>query len=276
MTPEVAEFFRRFVLERSGLVLTPEKDYLLRSRLEPLVRSERLADLPELMLRIKADPVGRLAQKAVEAMATHESYFFRDGAPFEQLKTRILPPLIEARREAKALRVLCAAASSGQEPYSLAMLLLEEAHQMPGWTLDILATDMSEAIVERARTGWYSDFEVNRGLSPERLSRFMLRDGAGYRVRPEVSRMVRFRRHNLLEGVATLGKFDLILCRNVLIYFDQARKAWVLDRLSEILAPDGCLLLGSAETVVGLNSRFAPAPGLRGVFTVPQAQALRA
>ncbi|RZJ93679.1 MAG: protein-glutamate O-methyltransferase CheR [Brevundimonas sp.] len=271
MSPENAAFFRAFVLQRSGLVLTPEKDYLLRSRLEPLVRAEKLGDLCDLIGRIRMAPTGALAQKAVDAMATHESYFFRDATPFEQLRTKLLPSLIDRRRDAKRLRILSAACSSGQEPYSLAMLLIEQAGMAPGFRFDILATDMSDAILERARTGWYSDFEVSRGLSPERQARFMVHDGQGFRVADEVARMVRFRRHNLLEGVAGLGRFDLILCRNVLIYFDPARKAWVLDRLAEALEPDGALMLGSAETVVGLNSVFTPAMGQRGVF-VPGAK----
>ncbi|RZJ97890.1 MAG: protein-glutamate O-methyltransferase CheR [Brevundimonas sp.] len=271
MSPENAAFFRAFVLQRSGLVLTPAKDYLLRSRLEPLVRAEKMSDLCDLIGRIRMAPTGALAQKAVDAMATHESYFFRDGAPFEQLRAKLLPALIERRRSHRRLRILSAACSSGQEPYSLAMLMIEQAALMPGFHIDILATDMADAILERARTGWYSDFEVSRGLSAERQARFMVRDGQGFRVTDAVARMVRFRRHNLLEGTTGLGRFDLILCRNVLIYFDPARKAWVLERLAEALEPDGALMLGSAETVVGLNSVFSPAVGQRGVF-VPGAK----
>jgi chemotaxis protein methyltransferase CheR len=266
MTPEHAEYFRGLVQQRSGLVLTQDKDYLLRSRLEPLVRSEGLSDLADLVARIRMMPMGPLAQKAIDAMATHESYFFRDGAPFEQLANRILPDLVERRRDRRTLRILSAACSSGQEPYSLAMLCKEMGPRLEGFRIEILATDMSEPILQRARTGWYSDFEVNRGLSPERQARFLVRDGTGYRISDEVARLIQFRRHNLLEGVSGLGVFDLILCRNVLIYFEQQRKAWVLDRMSEVLEPDGSLILGSAETVVGLNSRFAPAAGLRGVF----------
>lgn len=272
MSPENAAYFRELVLGRSGLVLTPDKDYLLRSRLEPLVRSERLPDLCALIDRIRAMPTGSLAQKAIDAMATHESYFFRDGAPFVQLAETVLPALLKGRAKGASLRVLSAACSSGQEPYSLAMLLIEAGVAAMGLAVEITATDMSEPILERARTGWYSDFEVGRGLSTERLSRFMVRDGTGYRVSDEVARLVRFRRHNLLEGSAGLGRFDLILCRNVLIYFDAARKVEVLDQMADALLPGGLLILGSAETVVGLNSRFLPAPGLRGAFAPVQRQ----
>lgn len=260
------EAFRRLVLERSGLSLGADKDYLLQSRLTPLMREEGLTTLEALFARLRLDPRGRLAQRAVDAMATHESYFFRDATPFDQLREVLLPALVARRGGAKRLRIWSAACSSGQEPYSLAMLLLEERRLFPDWTVEILATDMSQPILERARRGIYSDFEASRGLSDARRSRWLKRDGGDWSIAPEVRALVEFRPHNLMDGTAGMGRFDLIFCRNVLIYFEQLQKRWALARLSEALEPDGALVLGSAETVVGLDSAFEPMPGLRGAF----------
>lgn len=258
--------FRRLVAESSGLVLTPDKDYLLQSRLEPLARELGLPGAPAVAAAAVRDPAGPVARRAVDALATHESSFFRDGNPFEQLRDAVLPALAAARPPGATLRVWSAACSSGQEPYSLAMLALEEAHRLSGRQLEIVATDLSEPILAKARSALYSDFEVRRGLSPERQARWMEREGAAWRVAPAVRRLVRFERRNLLEGTAGLGRFDLVLCRNVLIYFDAPRKVEALARIAEVLAPDGMLALGSSETVLGLDTRFRPAPGLRGVL----------
>jgi chemotaxis protein methyltransferase CheR len=264
--------FRRMLLDRSGLNLTEDKDYLLTSRLAPLVRDEGLADLDRLFAVTRADPFGRVAQKCIDALATHESFFFRDATPFDQLRDVLLPRLIATRRDTRRLRIWSAACSSGQEPYSLAMLLMEERSQMPDWRLEIVATDMSEPILERARTATYSEFEVNRGLSPTRRDRWMQPDPRGWRIAAEVRSMVSFQRHNLLDGMSGMGRFDLIFCRNVLIYFDQDRKASCLRQIACGLELDGALVLGSAETVVGLDSPFVPMPGLRGTFGLSAAQ----
>ena len=260
------EGFRKLVLDRSGLVLTADKDYLLKSRLEPLARKDGFLGLDQLLAKVGAEPSGALAQRCIDAMATHESFFFRDGTPFNLLAGRVLPQLVEARAATRALRIWCAACSSGQEPYSLAMLLMEEQHRMPGWRIDILATDMSLPILERARTGLYSDFEVRRGLSDARLARWFTPTGDNWLLSPQIRSMVRFAPHNLLAGTSGLGRFDLIFCRNVLIYFDREHKRAALGQISQALEPHGALVLGSAETVVGLDSAFAPVVGLRGVF----------
>lgn len=264
--------FRRMLLERSGLNLTEDKDYLLKSRLALVVRDEGLADLDRLFAMTRADPYGRVAQKCIDALATHESFFFRDATPFDQLRDVLLPRLIEARRDRRTLRIWSAACSSGQEPYSLAMLLMEERSRMADWRIEIVATDMSEPILERARTATYSDFEVNRGLSPQRRDRWMRPDPRGWRIADEVRSMVTFQRHNLLDGMSGMGRFDLIFCRNVLIYFDQDRKASSLRQIACGLELDGALVLGSAETVVGLDSPFVPLPALRGTFGLAAAQ----
>jgi chemotaxis protein methyltransferase CheR len=260
------EAFRRLVLDRSGLNLSADKDYLLRTRLEPVARAEAFADLASLLREVRLTPASRLAQTCIDAMATHESFFFRDVTPFDQLRDVILPELCRARDSKKTLRIWSAACSSGQEPYSLAMLLREQSGLFGDWKIEILATDFSLPILERARSALYSDFEVRRGLNAERQARWLVRDGVGFRIAPEIRAMVQFRQHNLLDGMATLGRFDLILCRNVLIYFDASAKARTLESVAKILAPDGALILGSAETVVGLDGAFEPRSGLRGVF----------
>lgn len=266
MTETDYDFFCRLVRERSGLVLSPEKAYLVDGRLGPVARREGLDGVAGVLKALRAGGNERLVQVCVDAMATHESYFFRDGAPFEHLEKTILPQLIEARQSVRSLKIWCAACSSGQEPYSIAMLLKEMGHRLAGWRIDIMATDMSEAIMEKARTAIYSDFEVQRGLAPERLNRWFTRQGEGWQVSPELRQMVRFRPHNLLQGTAGLGVFDLILCRNVLIYFDVAGKRRIFSQLGSALAIDGALLLGSAETVIGVTSEFEPIPGARGLF----------
>jgi len=264
--PDDVEAFRRLVLERSGLILSADKDYLLKSRLEPIARAEGFADVASLMRQVRLAPAARLAQRCIDGMATHESFFFRDITPFDQLRDVILPELWKARVATKSLRIWSAACSSGQEPYSLAMLLREQSAKFGDWKIDILATDFSQPILERARSALYSDFEVRRGLSEERQARWLVKEGPAYRIAPDLRAMIQFRHHNLLDGMATLGQFDLIFCRNVLIYFDPATKARTLEGVANILTPDGALILGSAETVVGLAGSFEPQQGLRGVF----------
>ncbi len=264
--PDDIEAFRRLVLERSGLILSAEKDYLLKTRLEPIARAENFADVASMLRQVRLAPASRLAQRCIDGMATHESFFFRDITPFDQLRDVILPELWKARAATKTLRIWSAACSSGQEPYSLAMLLREQSAKFGDWKIDILATDFSQPILERARSALYSDFEARRGLSAERQARWLVKEGPAFRISPEIRAMIQFRHHNLLDGMSGLGQFDLIFCRNVLIYFDPATKARTLEGIANVLAPDGALILGSAETVVGLVGSFEPQQGLRGVF----------
>ena len=262
------------VRTRSGLVLTPEKTYLVTSRLGPVARAHGLADVAALLAALRLRPTPALEQACVEAMATHESFFFRDVTPFEQLARDVLPQLIEVRRGARRLRIWCAACSSGQEPYSIAMILQELGAQIPGWQLEIVATDMSEAILKKARSGLYSEFEVRRGLSDDRMRRWFSKDGAAWRIAPSLQQMVSFRMHNLLHGAGGLGVFDVIFCRNVLIYFDVAQKRTILNELARSLAEDGRLFLGSAETVIGVTDAFELTPGARGLFRLGTAPRL--
>lgn len=260
------DHFRELVRKRSGLMLTAEKAYLVSSRLAPLARQEGLAAVGDLLGKLRSGAPEALIQRCVDAMATHESFFFRDVSPFEILSDRILPDLQEARRGNRLLRIWCAACSSGQEPYSVAMVLHEMGLPGAGWRVEIVATDMSEPILAKARSGLYSDFEVRRGLSNQRLERWFKREGPLWKISPALQQMVTFKSHNLLHGTGILGKFDIIFCRNVLIYFDVAQKRAVLADLASALAEDGSLLLGSAETVIGVSDAFELAPGFRGLY----------
>ncbi len=266
MTGPDFDHFCAVVRARSGFVLSPDKAYLVRSRLDPIARSEGLAGAAELMALIRRDNPAAIIERCVEAMAIHESFFFRDVTPFEQTARVVLPQLIAARRNSKTLRIWCAACSSGQEPYSLAIVLQEFGAQLSGWRIEIVATDLSEAILKKARAGRYSDFEVRRGLSPERLKRFFVEDGGEWQVSPTLQQLVSFRSHNLLSGPSGLGAFDIIFCRNVLIYFDVDQKRRILDGLTGALAADGALFLGSSETVLGITRALELTPGTKGLF----------
>lgn len=260
------DHFCILVGQRSGLVLDSGKGYLVASRLEPVARANGMADVPALLAQIKRGAPDALVRSCVDAMATHESLFFRDGTPFEQLENIVLPELSAARPAGQPLRILSAACSSGQEPYSIAMLVLEQAIRLGSRKAEIVGIDMSEGILDKARAGIYSNFEVQRGLSPERQTRWLTPVGAAFEISPRLKAMVSFRRHNLLDSMAHMGTFDIILCRNVLIYFDAPKKSLVLNALSSALAPDGALLLGSAESVMGLCDSLELQAGSRGLY----------
>jgi chemotaxis protein methyltransferase CheR len=265
MTGPDFDHFCRLMRERSGLVLSASKAYLVNGRLEPVARAAGLGSVDALLSRLRVGAPDDLIRQCADAMATHESSFFRDGAPFEHIGKSVLPDLIARRQTRRKLRIWCAACSSGQEPYSMAMLL-KETPLLAGWALEIVATDMSEAILSKASSGIYSDFEVRRGLSPDRLSRWFEPHGEDWRVLPALRQMISFQAHNLLKGAAGLGLFDMILCRNVLIYFDLPNKREVFGHLDRVLSDDGTLCLGSSETVIGVVDSFATVEGARGLY----------
>ena len=275
MTDPDYDHFCRIVLARSGLVLNDGKAYLVQSRLEPIAKSMGIAGTAGLLALLRAGPPPGLEQRCVDAMATHESMFFRDTTPFEQIATVVLPELARSRPAGQALRIWCAACSSGQEPYSLAIIIQELSGLLGGRRVEIIGTDMSDAILNKARSGLYSDFEVRRGLTPERLSRWFQRSGDSWQASAQLKGMITFQKHNLLDGVGAMGPFDIVLCRNVLIYFDPAGKARVLEQIARAIAPDGAHFLGSAETVIGLSNAFTAPTGRGGYYRpnamVPQA-----
>jgi chemotaxis protein methyltransferase CheR len=266
MTPQDFDWLRKLLKERSGLTLSSEKQYLLESRLLPVARKNGLAGLAELVSRLKVSANSPLVTSVVEAMTTNETYFFRDKIPFDHLTQTVVPSLIASRAREKRIRIWCTAASSGQEPYSIAMVLKSMAAQLRGYRVDLVATDLSGEVLDRAKTGMYSQFEVQRGLPIQLLVRYFSKVGENWQIAPEIRDMVQFRTLNLLNDFSPLGSFDLIFCRNVLIYFDQPSKVAVLDRLARQLPNDGFLILGAAETVVGLTDRFKPLADKRGLF----------
>jgi chemotaxis protein methyltransferase CheR len=251
------EALRQFVYERSGLSLEGDKLYLVESRLLPIAREVGVADLAGLMKRLQAGDRD-LAQCVVDAMTTNETFFFRDRAPFDKFRNVMLAQLLAARATERRLRIWCAACSTGQEPYSLAMLLDEEARRLAGWNIEIVATDLSRRAIESARQGQYSQFEVQRGLPITMLLRYFQRLGERWQISEFLRSRVNFREFNLLSDYRPLGTFDVIFCRNVLIYFDVPTKRDILARISRALAPDGFLVMGSAETVIGLSDAFTP------------------
>lgn len=273
MTPHDYDYLRNLVKVRSGLVLGADKHYLVESRLLPVARRAGLADLTTLVQKLKSPEAELLVQQVVEAMLTNETFFFRDRVPFEHFRETIMPALLAARAANRRIRIWCAAASTGQEPYTLAICLKEMGRKLAGWQIDILATDISNEVLEKARSGTYTQFEVQRGLPIMMLVKYFTQTGELWQLTPEVRSMVQFKVHNLLHDFGRLGVFDVVFCRNVLMYFDQQTKIDVLNRLARVIAADGFLLLGAAETVVGLTDAFKPVADKRGLY-VPQRPAV--
>jgi chemotaxis protein methyltransferase CheR len=266
MTPQDFDFLRKLLKQRSGLVLSAEKQYLAESRLLPIARKRGMTGLHDLIGKLQGSGETALTVKVVEAMTTNETFFFRDRIPFEQFRDVMLPALLVARAREKRLRIWCAAASTGQEPYSLAMELKRLRGALEGWRLDIVATDLCGDVLERAKAGVYSQFEVQRGLPIALLVKHFTQIGEQWQISLELRSMVQFRPLNLLNDFSTLGKFDIVFCRNVLIYFDQEIKADVLNRVARQIPADGFLVLGAAETVVGLTQALRPVTDRHGLY----------
>lgn len=260
------DFMAGLLKERSGLMLTPDKVYLLESRLTPLARKQGMDTLDALVqkLRVSRDPA--LIKDVTEAMTTNESFFFRDNTPFDLFKNHVLPAMEKSRATKRRLRIWCAAASTGQEPYSLAILLRENWAKWQNWNIEIVGTDICTQVLDKARAGTYSQFEVQRGLPIQMLIKYFTQDGDVWRLNDDIRNMVKFRPFNLLDSFSLLGTFDVIYCRNVLIYFDQNTKKDVLERMHGTLASDGTLFLGAAETVLGITDKLHPVRGQRGMY----------
>lgn len=274
ISPKDYEFIAQFLKQRSGLLLTDDKHYLLESRLLPLMARYDIADFASLVMILRSGGSVIVAEAVVEAMTTNESLFFRDKTPFDDLARTLLPTLCGGRLMSQPIRIWCAACSTGQEPYSLAMMLSERPELLGGRRVEILATDISNEVLDRARAGRYNQFEVQRGLSVQQLLKYFTKSGDWWEVVPKLRGMVEFRRFNLLDPYLSLGMFDIIMCRNVLIYFDAPTKSDVFARLSRVLMPDGYLQLGGAETVIGLTESFRPLAGHRGTYVPTRAEAL--
>ena len=276
MTPSEYEFLRKLLKERSGLDLSADKQYLVESRLVPLARRVGMAGISELVQKAKTGSAETLIGEVVEAMTTNETFFFRDKIPFEHLRDTMLPALLQARAARRALRIWCAASSTGQEPYSIAMLLKEMGAALSGWRVEIVATDLSQGVLEKSRAALFSQFEVQRGLPIQLLVKYFAQVGEMWQLNADVRAMVTHRQLNLLQDFSHLGSFDVIFCRNVLIYFDQDTKINIFGRLAKTMEADGFLVLGAAETVVGLTDVFKPFPDKRGLYRPSGARAATA
>ena len=274
MTPMDYDYLRKLLKERSGLVLSADKQYLIESRLLPIARKIEVPNLSDLVIKLKAPGAEKLIVDVVEAMTTNESFFYRDKIPFDHFRELMLPSLIKARAAQRRIRIWCAAASTGQEPYSLAMIIKEMSAQLAGWRIEIIGTDLSNEVLEKARAGVYSQFEVQRGLPIQMLMKYFTQAGETWQISPEIRAMVQYRPLNLLLDFTSLGTFDVVFCRNVLIYFDQETKVGVLERLARLTEADGYLVLGAAETVVGLTDVYKPLPDRRGLY-IPNPVAAR-
>jgi chemotaxis protein methyltransferase CheR len=265
VTPPDYEYLRKVLKERSGLDLSADKQYLIESRLLPLSRKSGLAGISELVQKMRGGSTAITAQ-VVEAMTTNETFFFRDKVPFDHFRDSIMPEILRARAARRSVRIWCAAGSTGQEPYSLAMCLKEMSAALTGWRVEIIATDLSQEVLEKSKAGIYSQFEVQRGLPIQMLVKYFKQTGEFWQINPDIRAMVQHRQLNLLHDFSQLGVFDVIFCRNVLIYFDQETKINIFNRLAKTNEPDGFLVLGAAETVVGLTDAFKPFPERRGLY----------
>lgn len=262
------ELIAQLLKERSGLALSKDKAYLLESRLNPVARKWNFAGFDELAQAVRAGRDEALLVEVTEAMTTNESFFFRDQKPFEQFTGMVLPHLLENRKNQRSFRIWSAACSSGQEPYTLAMLLKENAAKLEGWKVDIVATDLSNQILDKARAGLYSQFEVQRGLPITLLVKYFKQTGERWQIDEGIRKMVKFQKFNLLDSMKPLGRFDVVFCRNVLIYFDPPTKSKILANVAEQMPADGFLYLGGAETVLGTTDRFQVLTGQRGIYTL--------
>jgi chemotaxis protein methyltransferase CheR len=265
VTPQDYDYLRKILKDRSGLLLSADKQYLIESRLLPLARKAGLSGIGDLVQKIKNGSEA-ITVDVVEAMTTNETFFFRDKVPFDHVKDTVLNELLAARAGRRNLRIWCAAASTGQEPYSLAMIVKEMSAALAGWRVEIVATDLSQEVLEKSKSGIYSQFEVQRGLPIQFLVKYFKQVGDLWQINPDIRAMVQYRQLNLLQDFSHLGRFDIIFCRNVLIYFDQPTKIDIFNRLLKANETDGYLFLGAAETVVGLTDVYRPCPQRRGVY----------
>lgn len=265
---KIADFdiYKDLLKKESGLIVTPDKSYLLESRLNPVAKKWGYDDLNVMTAALRGVPQKDLVNDIVEAMTTNETSFFRDTRPFETFKNVVLPYFGNRTTGSKRLRIWCAASSSGQEPYSLAMMLKEESAKMPGWNFEIVATDISHEILEQAKEGSYSQFEVQRGLPITHLMKYFTQNGDKWTINQDIKSMIKFDYFNLLDPMTRLGKFDIIFCRNVLIYFDQPTKKDIMERMDKLMAPDAYFFLGGAETVLGITDTLKAIPEQRGLY----------
>jgi chemotaxis protein methyltransferase CheR len=251
---------------RTGQQLTMSRRWRIETALSALLRERGIPTLDELITILVMGREPALATKVVEALLNNETYFFRDRTPFDLLSKAALPKLMQRRQSTKRIRIWSAGCSTGQEAYSLAMMVAEDPQRWAGWTIDILGSDVSESAVHRARDGIYSQFEVQRGLGIAQMIKWFEECEGGWRAIEPLRRLVRFQVHNLLEQAPHPGEFDIVLCRNVLLYLNAERRTHIFERIASAMPGDGCLMLGAGETVIGQTRRFEADTEARGLY----------
>jgi len=274
--PEEVKPLTQFIYGLSGIQVDPKKTYLFETRLSPLVESYRVGSYTDLIRAAKQDAAKVIQNKIIDAISTNETLFFRDTSPFEVLQHKILPDLIDMRQSKASglfrptIRIWSAACSTGQEVYSIAIVLRELLGDVNAYNIKLLGTDISDAVIAQASYGNYNKFEIERGLPIDKLNRYFAPNGNYWKIKDEIRTMATFRKLNLMQPFAMGGKFDIIFCRNVAIYFTLSDRKKLYDKLATVLEPDGYLLIGASESLVGLTDRFAPKRHIRTVFYQPQ------
>lgn len=254
------DYVRQLLQKHSAIVLDENKSYLIDARLSPLATDHGFDSVPKMLQELRTKSYGSLHKSVVEALTTNETSFFRDLAPFEALEKTVLPDLIERRKAIRTLKIWCAACSSGQEPYSVAMAAFEAFPELEGWNLQIVATDLNTAMVERTQSGKYSQLEINRGLPAKLGLKYFKKKGLKYEAKPMLRDKIDARPMNLIDPWPPMGPFDIVFMRNVLIYFGTEHKRLIFDRMLRVMRHDAYMFLGGAETTVGIHEGFHRLP----------------
>ncbi len=267
MQPQDFQYLADMLKKRSGLTLTTDKAYLIESRLLPIARSQNVQDIPQLCNLLRAKPNETLLVEITEAMTTNESSFFRDIKPYDALRNIVFPMMMKKNEISKTIRIWSAACSTGQEPYTISMCIQEDAAKLAGFRFDIMATDLARKVVDKAKLGIYSQFEAQRGLPIQMLLKYFTSlPDTSWQLKDIIRNMVKFSTNNLLEDYGALGKFDIVFCRNVLIYFDEPIKAQITEKMSRTIAPGGIIILGATESLIDQNKRFEAMADFRGAY----------
>ncbi|MBW1892280.1 MAG: protein-glutamate O-methyltransferase CheR [Deltaproteobacteria bacterium] len=276
ITPEEYNVFTRYILEISGITLDQGKEYLVETRLGPILDDMSCTTFSELYYKCRSDKTGAVEKRIIDAIATNETYFFRDIAPFELLQHKIIPDLIDKRKALAPpdtpikIRIWSAAAATGQEVYSITILLKELYLHPDKYNITLIGTDISGQAIARASYGRYNKFEISRGLSAARIKQYFDPDGDGWKIKDELRVMASFQKINLLKPLIGFEKFDIILCRNVAIYFTQKERQRLYNKIADVLVPDGYLLIGSTESLTNETPLFAPHKYLKSIFYQPK------
>jgi chemotaxis protein methyltransferase CheR len=277
VTQEEIQVIARLVLDLCGIVLDESKGYLIEHRLSDVAQKSGCATFSEFYYKVRYQNDEKLKNLIIDAITTQETLFFRDASPFDALQFKVLPELIDARSKTafpKRLRFWSAACSTGQEPYSIAMMLHEMLPDIHSWNINILATDIADSAIQKASLGQYSEHELQRGMKPQYLNKYFIKQGTNWKVKDELRALIAFKKINLLKPFPGMGPFDVIFCRNVAIYFGEQAKKDLFYRLAAALVSDGCLFVGSAESLTHVGPEFVPAHHCRAVFYQPNKHAV--